>query len=139
MTKIVNKMTKNDVLKLERQVKDVNLLRRKAPITAGPGPIMHNGNTLSFKGHEEAKSRSKSQMRKMIIRGGSKRQIDLVICKLTQGKNPESTLNDLPQLSHKVTLKEVNPEITMHNKATINQSRCPNMQMLRNFYIKKSK
>lgn len=131
-------MKKRNELKLERGVKDKNRQRNEVHIIAGQSQIMHKGNIPSSRGREEVKSRSKSQLIKMIIKEGLKQPTDQVIQQIIQGKDQELTLNDHPQLPPKLPIKGPNQEILMHRKAR-NKNQCRSMLTLLNSCIRKSR
>ena len=136
--KRLNRMIKRNELKSERGVKIRNKKRKEVPIIAGPSRIMHKGSILSYRGREEAKSRSKSKMKRMIIKEGSKQPINQAIRPIIPGKDQKLTLIDLLRLLPKAPLREVNPGTSMHHKP-INQNQCPSMLMHLNFCIRKSR
>ena len=140
LKKQINRITmiKRNELKLEKGVKVKNKERKEAPIIVDRSQIVHKGSILSYRGQEEVKSRSKNQMKEMIIKEGSKHRIKQVTSQIKVGKDQKLTLIDLPRLLPKPPHKEVNLKTSMHHKL-INRNQCPSMLMLLNSYIRKSR
>ena len=100
LKKQINRITmiKRNELKLEKGVKVKNKERKEVPIIVDRSQIVHKGSILSYRGQEEVKSRSKNQMKEMIIKEGSKHRIKQVTSQIKVGKDQKLTLIDLPRL-----------------------------------------